>query len=92
MMPQLELETADAVDIAEPRIRPHSVESDVRRALMTECGLNFAWLVVRRIPNGVCLEGVLNRYTPDEDVAAAAQSVDGVTDVQNHLLLCNRDE
>ncbi|MEZ6062300.1 MAG: BON domain-containing protein [Planctomycetaceae bacterium] len=88
-MPQLEL---DPVSTVERGCLPHSIESDVRRALLSTCGLNFASLVVRRIPNGVCLEGVLTRYTPDEDVAAAAQSVEGVVDVQNHLLLCNTDE
>lgn len=71
---------------------PHSMESRVCRQLMSQAGLSFSSLVVRRIPNGVCLEGILITDAPQEDVAAAARSVDGVIDVQNHLLVSQTEQ
>jgi hypothetical protein len=37
----------------------HELELTVQRELLAQPGLDFASLVVRRIPGGVCLEGVL---------------------------------
>ncbi len=84
MKPQPELESVGKCELSS---RPHSIEWNVRRALLSECGLDFASLVVRRIPNGVCLEGVLNCLATDDELASAARSVEGVVDVQNHLLV-----
>ncbi len=44
------------------------LEADVRRALLSEEGLDIASLVVRRLPNGVCLEGVIRVNGDDVDV------------------------
>jgi hypothetical protein len=43
-------------------------------------------LVIRRIPNGVCLEGVLESEG-DPDVSGVARSVAGVNEVLNHLVV-----
>ena len=66
---------------------PHAMEANVRRKLLSEVGLNFSSLVVRRIPNGVCLEGVLEVGDRDIDVTSMARLVAGVEEVQNHLLV-----
>lgn len=72
--------------------RPHQVEQDVQRELLGHPNLNFSSLVVRRIQCGVCLEGVLDAGRNAPDVCALAQSVSGVDEVLNHLVVreCER--
>ncbi len=64
---------------------PHQIELDVQRALLAHPGLRFASLVVRRIDNGVCLQGVVDADSPD--VCHIAQRISGVRQVLNHLLV-----
>ena len=66
----------------------HQLATDVRKALMTEDGLDIASLVVRRIPNGVCLEGVIHVHGDDVDVCRAIRKLDGVGEILNHLVVC----
>ena len=61
---------------------PHRLEQDIRHQLMLESNLNFTSLVVRRINNGVCLEGVLET---DDDSCDVENVVRRVADVQNVL-------
>jgi hypothetical protein len=82
-----------AVAVVEPdfcRTPPHHVESEVRRTLLAEPELNFASLVVRRVPDGVCLEGVLESGADAPDVCSLARQVLGVERVINHLLVRSR--
>jgi hypothetical protein len=48
--------------------------------------LQIASLVIRRIPNGVCLEGVLESDAA-QDVCTLARSIAGVDEVLNHLVI-----
>jgi osmotically-inducible protein OsmY len=66
----------------------NQLATDVRRALLTEDGLDIASLVVRRIPNGVCLEGVIHVHGDDVDVCRAIRKLDGVGEILNHLVVC----
>ncbi len=70
---------------------PPALEADVRRELLAQDGLRFSSLVVRRVADGVCLEGVLELDDENADVTAAALRIDGVTNVQNHLHVRNAD-
>ena len=70
---------------------PHQIEEDVQRELLAQPELRFSSLVVRRVADGVCLEGVLEA----DDVEAAsscvcglARRVAGVQEVLNHLVVC----
>lgn len=69
---------------------PHQMEADVQRALL-DCGdARFSHLVVRRMPNGVCLQGVMEvtgETTPD--VAGLVRRAAKVDQIINHLLICN---
>ncbi len=67
--------------------RPHQVEQEVRRYLLTHPNLRFSSLVIRRIRDGVCLEGVLDADQRSPDVCTVAQSVAGVHEVLNHLVV-----
>lgn len=60
---------------------------DVRRELLSCPGLEFSSLVVRRIQNGVCLQGVLEANPSKHDVSRLARSVAGVECVLNHLVV-----
>ena len=66
---------------------PHMIESEVRRALISNPRLHFKVLVVRRVPNGVCLEGVLDVDDTAPDVDEIARHVAGVELVINRLLV-----
>lgn len=65
---------------------PHGLEQAVHRRLCSQPGLQIASLVIRRIPNGVCLEGVLESDTA-QDVCTLARSIAGVDEVLNHLVI-----
>jgi osmotically-inducible protein OsmY len=65
---------------------PHRLEQAVQRHLLSHPDLRFSTLVIRRIPNGVCLEGVLEDAA-DHDVCGLARSVSGVNEVLNHLVV-----
>jgi hypothetical protein len=66
---------------------PHQIESEVRRALIARPELNFKWLVVRRLSNGVLLEGVLEADVSAPDVDQLAREVAGVECVVNRLMV-----
>jgi len=65
---------------------PHRLEQAVQRRLLAHPELRFSSLVIRRIPNGVCLEGVLENDA-ELDVSSLARSVAGVQEVLNHLVV-----
>ena len=71
---------------------PHRIEEDVQRELLGHAGLKFSSLVVRRIRNGVCLEGVLEADDDAPDVGTLAQTVVGVEEVLNHLVVRHQGE
>lgn len=60
---------------------------DVRRELLSRPGLRFSSLVVRRVQDGVCLQGVLESNQSNDDVCNLAQSAAGVARVLNHLVV-----
>jgi hypothetical protein len=67
----------------------HRMEYAVRRALLSHPELQFSSLVIRRVRDGVCLEGVLNAAPDSPDVCSLAQTVAGVNQVLNHLVTRN---
>ena len=64
---------------------PHSLESQVHRELTTVEGMKISSLVIRRIEDGVCLEGIMEVDAP-ESATKAALRIAGVGRVQNNLL------
>lgn len=81
------------VAVVEPRFcqtPPHYVESEVRRMLTSQSDLHFSSLVVRRVHDGVCLEGVLETDDDAPDVNSLARRVAGVDHVINRLLVHSR--
>ena len=67
--------------------RPHSVEHAVQRQLLGHPGLKFSSLVIRRVRDGVCLEGFVEATDGLSDVCQLARTVDGVNQVLNHLVV-----
>jgi osmotically-inducible protein OsmY len=76
-----------ASDALEGLQTPHQVELDVQRELLAQPSLHFSSLVVRRINDGVCLQGVLETDAERSDVCRIAQRVTGVRQVLNHLVV-----
>lgn len=72
---------------------PHQIEQEVQRELLSQPSLRFASLVVRRIDNGVCLQGVLEADDDlPPDVCHIARRVSGVRQVLNRLVIAPRRE
>jgi hypothetical protein len=70
--------------------RRHRIEQEVQRELLAQPHLRFSSLVVRRVANGVCLEGVLetdDTVAAQSSVCGLARRVAGVQDVLNHLVV-----
>lgn len=67
-------------------VRAHSLERQVQRKLLAHPQLRFSSLVVRRTPDGICLEGVLTA-TDGSDVCSLARQVEGVDRVLNRILV-----
>ena len=78
------LSLSDSVHIALGR---HQVEQAVQRELLSHPQLHFKTLVVRRTQNGVCLEGYLEADENCPDVSGIAQTVAGVDEVINRLMV-----
>ena len=78
---------ASTVDSCAVVAGPHQTEEDVQRELLGHPKLQFSSLVVRRIRDGVCLEGVLDVGETCPDVCSLARQVAGVREVLNHLVV-----
>jgi len=63
------------------------MELEVQRRLLAHPDLRFSSLVIRRTPNGVCLEGVLEVDDESSDVRELVRRVAGVDQVMNHLVV-----
>ncbi|MGD9856168.1 MAG: hypothetical protein AB7U20_14590 [Planctomycetaceae bacterium] len=66
---------------------PHAIETEVRNRLTDQEGVHFLELVVRRVPDGVCLEGVMQTDHESLDVGGIVREIAGVERVINHLLI-----
>jgi hypothetical protein len=67
---------------------PHTVEMDVQRMLLSLEGVHFSSLQVRRLPDGVCLTGVMQMPEDlDPQIEDLAAQVAGVDRVINHLVV-----
>ena len=83
-----------AIELGDPQVatldRRHQIECEVHNRLTALPGIDFSSLVIRRIANGVCLEGVVEADSDDTDVSAVARTVAGVENVLNHLVFRQR--
>jgi hypothetical protein len=67
---------------------PHLIEREVQKALLNVPHAHFSSLQVRRLPDGVCLTGVVRiDEGTDLQLDRLACEVAGVTRVLNHLVV-----
>lgn len=66
---------------------PHRFEQDIRHQLMCEPNLNFTSLTVRRIQDGVFLEGILETDDEAADIESLVRRVSGVQRVLNSVVI-----
>jgi hypothetical protein len=67
---------------------PHELEREVQRRLHGQPGLDVKSLVVRRTPNGICLEGRIEVQERNVDVRSLMADIPGLGEVINHLVVC----
>jgi hypothetical protein len=65
----------------------HTFERDIQRKLMEMPGLHFSSLVVRRLDNGVCVQGVLEMSGPHLDVAHLIRELTGIENVLDQVVV-----
>ena len=65
----------------------HFLETRVRHDLMAHPEMEFSSLVVHRIPDGLCLEGVVSTTADRHGVCQMVKEVAGVNSVINHLVM-----
>jgi osmotically-inducible protein OsmY len=66
---------------------PHAVECEVLHRLKHSRGLRFQELSVHRLPDGVCLMGVVKIDDSGVDICEVAKKVEGVIRVVNRLVI-----
>lgn len=81
-LPRLELIDCEH---AHPIHQIHRVEQAVRNRLLSAPHLWFSNLVIRRIPDGVCLQGRVETDSLSPDVCSLVRQVDGVAHILNRL-------
>jgi hypothetical protein len=79
--------TVGILDSSHPLPAPHQLEKNVRRRLLENETLNFSSLVVRRVRDGVCLEGVVEVGAESPDVVGLVMAIEGVGEVHNRLVV-----
>ncbi len=67
----------------------HALELDVRRELLARDDWRFHSLVVHRMKDGICLQGVLECDAPEakDDVCDLVRQIAGCTDILDHLVV-----
>ena len=78
---------SQTTQIPTPACGPHNLECAVRRRLISQPGFEFSSLVVRRLDDGVVLEGVLEGDADLDEIARLASAVQGVNRVLNRLVV-----
>jgi hypothetical protein len=66
----------------------HPVEYEVMRKLQAHPQLKISSLVIRRIPAGVCLQGVIESDPEYIDLQKLLADIEGVDQVINQLVPC----
>lgn len=66
----------------------HPVEYEVLRKLQAHPQLKIASLVIRRIPDGICLQGVIESDPEHINFQQLLGQIDGVEQVVNQLVPC----
>ncbi len=66
----------------------HPVEYAVLRKLRSRPEIKISSLVIRRIPSGICLQGVLESDPDEVDLEQVLKEIDGVEQVVNQLVRC----
>ncbi len=75
---------------AVPEETAHQVEQEVRRRLMATPRLKIESLVVRRVDQGICLQGVVESQEANHDICTLVRTVAGVNRVINRLLVASK--
>ena len=92
-MPQVSAApSAVTADFSERWARGHQVERAIQRELLGQPGLKFSSLVIRRVRDGVCLEGVVEANDESPDVCRLVRMAAGVDQVLNHLVVRRGDK
>jgi len=88
--PDAELPANDSVSIESASAEPHALERAIQLELLNQSDVRFSSLVVHRIPDGVCLQGVIEIDNDLPDIERITRELSGVNRVMNHLVVRRR--
>ena len=77
-----------AVAVVEPgccKSQPHGIEKEVQRTIARQPGIQILSLTVRRLEDGVCLDGTLETDRPCPDFVDLLRQIAGIKKVVNRL-------
>lgn len=66
---------------------PHCVERAVLHGLLAVGEVTFQELTVRRTPEGLCLQGVVECTEAEVDLCSVARRVSGIDSIANRLVM-----
>lgn len=66
----------------------HDVESEVRRKILAMDGLTVRSLVVRRIPDGVCIQGVVCSAGSQTSLRKVIAALPGIRQILDRTTIC----
>jgi hypothetical protein len=79
--------TVSAATLAPAPAVSHEIECEVQRRLLDEPGFRFSSLVIRRVNDGVCIQGVLETERDAPDLTRLARQVNGVKRVIDQVVV-----
>lgn len=82
-------DSGEVTAISDPHLSHHEVEQTIWRELQSIPGVHFSSLTVRRLPRGVCLQGVMEADGDGAmpDVCDLIKRIAQVENVVNQLLV-----
>lgn len=80
-------ETELTAGVEPERDEPHRVERLVQQMLLARTDVSFPSLTVRRLPNGLCLQGIMETGDNVPDILRTVRSIAMVDHVLNHLVV-----
>lgn len=67
----------------------HLIEYEVLRKLQAHPEVKISSLVVRRIPSGVCLQGILESDHDPDELQRLLLEIEGIEQIVNQLVSCH---
>ncbi len=82
-------DSVTACAVSDPLLSHHEIEHSIWRELQSVPGVHFSSLTVRRVRDGVCLQGIMEAVDNDSapDICGLVRQIAQIENVVNQLLV-----